>query len=173
MVQIKHNKLRIPTGGRLTSWLFTQRGGVEFGATEDKSIHWQGGGLEPGTSGLQVQRPTTRPRSPPSSQVGGYFILMWLDFLQAESFKDVPAYCFSASLLLSSHKFALHVMHRREQWVIKWTMIGQIALLDWFSTFCVRFIEVWNKKFEYFTKCSIELCIFSSSCIFAAVLNAS
>ena len=38
MTQIKHNKLRIQTGGRLTSWLFTQRGGVEFGATEDKSI---------------------------------------------------------------------------------------------------------------------------------------
>ena len=36
-IQIKHNKLRIPTGGRLTSWLFTRRGGVEFGATEDKS----------------------------------------------------------------------------------------------------------------------------------------
>ena len=55
MIQIKHNKLRIPTGGRLTSWLFTKRGGVEFGATEDKSIQWKGGGL-------QVQRPTTRPR---------------------------------------------------------------------------------------------------------------
>ena len=35
--QIKHNKLRIPTGGRLTSWLFARRGGVEFGANEDKS----------------------------------------------------------------------------------------------------------------------------------------
>jgi len=30
--------LRIPTGERLTSWLFTKRGGVEFGTTEDKSI---------------------------------------------------------------------------------------------------------------------------------------
>ena len=60
-IQIKHNKLRIPTGGRLTSWLFTRHGGVEFGATEDKSIQWQGGGFEPGTSRLQVQRPTTRP----------------------------------------------------------------------------------------------------------------
>ena len=40
-----------------TSWLFTKRAGVEFGATENKSIQWQGGGLEPGTSGLQVQRP--------------------------------------------------------------------------------------------------------------------
>jgi len=30
--------LRIPTGGRLTSWLFTKRGGVEFGTTEDNSI---------------------------------------------------------------------------------------------------------------------------------------
>ena len=62
---MKHNKLRIPTGGRLTSWLPTQHRGVEFGATEDKSIHWQGGGFEPGTSRLQVQRPTTKPRSPP------------------------------------------------------------------------------------------------------------
>ena len=65
IIQHKHNKLRIPTGGRLTSWLFTRRGGVEFGANEDKSIQWQGGGFEPGISGLQVQRPTTRPRSPP------------------------------------------------------------------------------------------------------------
>ena len=63
MIQIKHNRLRIPTGGRLTSWLFTRLGGVEFGATENKSIQWQGGGFEPGTSGLRVQRPTTRPRS--------------------------------------------------------------------------------------------------------------
>ena len=38
IIEIKHNKLRIPTGGRLTSWLFTRRGRVEFGATEDKSI---------------------------------------------------------------------------------------------------------------------------------------
>ena len=64
MIQIKHNTLRIPTGGRLTSWLFTRRGGVEFGATEDKSMQWQGGGFEPRTARLQVQRPTTRPRSP-------------------------------------------------------------------------------------------------------------
>ena len=70
MVQIKHNKLRIPTGGRLTSWLITQRGGVDFGATEDKSIQWQGGGFEPGTSGFQVQRPTTRPRSLPMGTLG-------------------------------------------------------------------------------------------------------
>ena len=61
IIQIKHNMLRIPTGGRLTSWLFTRRGGVEFGATEDKSIQWQGRGFEPGAYGLQVQRPTTRP----------------------------------------------------------------------------------------------------------------
>ena len=61
--------LRIPTGGRLTSWLFTQHGGVEFGATEDKSIQRQGGGFEPGTSGLQDQRPTTRPRPYPLKTV--------------------------------------------------------------------------------------------------------
>ena len=32
MIQIKYNKLRIPTGGRLTSWPFTRRGGVESSA---------------------------------------------------------------------------------------------------------------------------------------------
>ena len=42
---------------RQTSWLFTKCAGVEFAATEDKSIQWQGGELEPGTPGLQVQRP--------------------------------------------------------------------------------------------------------------------
>ena len=52
MIQIKHNKLRIPTGGRLTSWLVIRCGGVELGGTEDKSIQWQEGGFEPGTSGL-------------------------------------------------------------------------------------------------------------------------
>ena len=55
-MQIKHNRLKIPTGRRQTSWLFTKRGGVEFGTTENKSSWWQRGGLEPGTSGLQVQR---------------------------------------------------------------------------------------------------------------------
>ena len=69
MIQIKHNKLRIPAGGRLTSWLLTKRGGVEFGVTEHKSIKRQGGGFEPGTSGLQIQHSTTRPRSPPCSYI--------------------------------------------------------------------------------------------------------
>ena len=40
------NLLRIPSGGGLTSWLFTKRGGVEFWTTEDKSIQWQGAGFE-------------------------------------------------------------------------------------------------------------------------------
>ena len=35
MIQIKHNKLRIPTGGRLTSWLFTKRVGGEFSGREE------------------------------------------------------------------------------------------------------------------------------------------
>ena len=56
--------LKIPTGRKQTSWLFTQRSQeVELGAIENKSREWQGGGLEPGTTRLQVQRPnhsTTR-----------------------------------------------------------------------------------------------------------------
>ena len=74
-MHLKYDKLRIPTGGRLTSWLFTRRGGVEF---EDKSIQWQGEGFEPGTSGLQVQRPTTRPRSPPSEW---FFLKIFLNII--------------------------------------------------------------------------------------------
>ena len=48
MKQIKYNIVRIPTDwrGRETNWLFTKRGGVEFGTTENKS-----------RSELQVQRP--------------------------------------------------------------------------------------------------------------------
>ena len=57
---MNRNSLKTPTGRRQTSWLFSKRAGVEFGATEDKSIQWQGGGLEPGTSGLEVQRPNAR-----------------------------------------------------------------------------------------------------------------
>ena len=34
----EEKKERIPTGRRLNSWLFTKRGGVEIGTTEDKSI---------------------------------------------------------------------------------------------------------------------------------------
>ena len=30
--------LKIPTGGRLSSWLFAKRGGVESGTTKHKSI---------------------------------------------------------------------------------------------------------------------------------------
>jgi len=38
----KHNQVRIPTGWRLTSWLFKKRGGVESGTTKHKSFKWQG-----------------------------------------------------------------------------------------------------------------------------------
>ena len=93
-IQIKHNKVRIPTGGRLSSWLFTWRGGVEFGATEDKFIQWQGGGLELGTSGLQVQRPTTRPRSPPSKDESGRkYLLLWRTLRGKKLF--ISSYCYS------------------------------------------------------------------------------
>ena len=53
--QINMKCLKIPTGGRQTSRLFTKRSqGVEFGATENKSNELQGGGLEPGTIRLLV-----------------------------------------------------------------------------------------------------------------------
>ena len=50
--------LKIPTGRRQTSWLFTQHSrGVELEATKNKSDEWRGGGPEPGTSRLHVQHP--------------------------------------------------------------------------------------------------------------------
>ena len=65
-IQIKLNKFKESqlVGGLPVGYL-QGVGGVEFRATKDKSIQWQGGGFEPGTSRLQVQCPTTRPCSPP------------------------------------------------------------------------------------------------------------
>lgn len=51
---ISNKLLKIPTGGRLTSWLFTQSG---RGTTENKSRYRQGGRVEPGNSRLQIQHP--------------------------------------------------------------------------------------------------------------------
>ena len=67
--------MKIPTGRRQTSWLFKQRGrGVELGATENKCSEWQGGGLEPGTTTIQIQRPndsaTPRPNLTAPKQEG-------------------------------------------------------------------------------------------------------
>ena len=46
--------LKIPTGRRLKSLLFTKRGVVEFGPTKHKSIYWLGGRFEPGTFSMHV-----------------------------------------------------------------------------------------------------------------------
>ena len=52
--QINIKCLKIPTGGRQTSRLFTKRSqGVELGATKNKSNELQGGGLESGATRLQ------------------------------------------------------------------------------------------------------------------------
>ena len=53
---MEHKLLRIPTGGRLTSWLFAQRSRrVELGTTEEQIQIAVG--FEPGTSRFQIQRP--------------------------------------------------------------------------------------------------------------------
>ena len=56
MIPIIHNKLRIPSGERLTSWLFTQH--------EDKSIEWQEEDLNPVSPDNKSSTLTTRPRHP-------------------------------------------------------------------------------------------------------------
>ena len=88
--------------------IFTQHGEVGFGATKDKSIQWQGVGFEPGTSGLQVQRPTTRPHLPP-----------WIEGQRDKrNFKNLEfwpeslwvmlEYCYIKHSLLSLRKQPLH-----------------------------------------------------------------
>ena len=65
MTEINISCLKIPTGRRQTSWLFTQRSrGVELGVTENKSREWRDGGLEPGAR-LQVQHPNYSNSPPP------------------------------------------------------------------------------------------------------------
>jgi len=52
---LKRNLLKILTGGRLTSWLFTKRRGIESGTTKHKSIYWQGGGFDLETSRSKIE----------------------------------------------------------------------------------------------------------------------
>ena len=60
--------LKIPTTRRQTSRLFTQRSqGVQLGVTGNKSNEWQGRGLEPWTTRLQVQHPNHSATPPPYS----------------------------------------------------------------------------------------------------------
>ena len=63
--KMNRNSLKTPTGRRQTSWLFTKRAGVEFGATEDKSISGREEDLNPGPPAYKCSALTTRPRSPP------------------------------------------------------------------------------------------------------------
>ena len=70
------NKHEIPTGRRQISWLFAKRSrGVELGAIENKSSEWQGGGLGPGTTRLQVQHPNHSATPPPQLYVAFVFFL--------------------------------------------------------------------------------------------------
>ena len=63
MKQIKHNNLRIPTGRRLqTSWLFTKRGGVEFGTTETNPASGRVEDLNLGHPDYKSSALTTWPR---------------------------------------------------------------------------------------------------------------
>lgn len=59
ILEIKQKLVKISTGVRLTSWLFTECGGVESGTTQHKFIRWQGVGFALGTTGLQIQFPNT------------------------------------------------------------------------------------------------------------------
>ena len=62
MKQIKHNNLRLLTGRRQTSWLFTKRGGVEFRTTEIQLVHGRQEDLNAGPPDYKSSVLTTRPR---------------------------------------------------------------------------------------------------------------
>ena len=60
------NKHEILIGRRQISWLFAKRSrGVELRAIENKSSEWQGGGLGPRTTRLQVHHPNHSATPPP------------------------------------------------------------------------------------------------------------
>ena len=72
MTEINTNCLKIPTGWRQTSWLFKQHSqGVKLRVHENKFSDWQGGGLEPRTTRLQVQHPNLLAVLPPKKISGG------------------------------------------------------------------------------------------------------
>ena len=60
---MNRNSLKTPTGRRQTSWLFTKRAGVEFGATNPSSGREED--LNPEPPAYKCSALTTRPRSPP------------------------------------------------------------------------------------------------------------
>ena len=57
ILQIKQKLVKNPNWQEADQLAIYKPGGVKFGTLKHKSILWQGGGFEPGTSGLQVQRP--------------------------------------------------------------------------------------------------------------------
>ena len=85
MTEINNIKcLKIPNGRRQTSWLFTQCSrGVRLGVTMNKSSEWQDGGLEPGTTRLQVQHPIHSVTPPPILHIEmlcGNFIIVETEY---------------------------------------------------------------------------------------------
>ena len=61
--------IKIPTGWRQTSWLYTERVRNEFGATEDNSSSGSEENLNPGPPDYKSSALSARPRSRPP-QVG-------------------------------------------------------------------------------------------------------
>ena len=64
MLQIEQNLFKIPSGRRLTSWLFTKHGGFESGTTETNPSSGREEDLNPGLADYKSSALTTRPRRP-------------------------------------------------------------------------------------------------------------
>ena len=99
--------LRIPTGGRQTSWLFTSMTEeLNLGPPRNNSNLVVRAGLEPGTSGFQTRRPNHSATLPPfmfflffSSWHSFVFIIIKMQFANA----DIGNWC--SSLFFTSFNF--------------------------------------------------------------------
>ena len=60
--QAKQKFVKIPTGRRLTSWLFSMRGGVEFGTPKRNPSSGREEDLNPGPPDYKSSALTNRPR---------------------------------------------------------------------------------------------------------------
>ena len=97
----------------------------------DKMRQWQGGGFEPGTSWLKVQRPTTRPPSPPHKAK------------RQIDYRDKCLFAVTSHSALPNPWSVLR--HKRHFW-IGWSITLKciVFLLFWFYSFsfCISFLQL-------------------------------
>ena len=104
--------LKIPTGGRQTSWLFTSMTEeLNWGPPRNNSSLVVRAGLEPATSGFQVRRPNHSATLPPPEDRS--FRSYIVDFLYVAEGKRVFVHGVNTNCIFASDKFSSPVLFLR------------------------------------------------------------